>query len=176
VPAYGRQEVAVLQRGRPGLQILRAPRAPRPQPFKKACGSAARRRTAIPATGTSESRRWLPEPHPVPNDRRRRCWPRWRRDWHVRLGVHCAAAHGQCRSLRDCGWWREQRSQVNLSSILFSATSAILFPCTVIFLWLITVRRITDAPLNACYYLLFPLSCLIASVDSFGDLIAAQHQ
>jgi hypothetical protein len=24
--------------------------------------------------------------------------------------------------------------------------------------------------------LLFPLSCLIASVDSFGDLIAVQHQ
>ncbi|KAF7003396.1 hypothetical protein CFC21_018713, partial [Triticum aestivum] len=38
VPADGRQEVAVLQGGRPGLQVLRAPHAPRPQPFKKACG------------------------------------------------------------------------------------------------------------------------------------------
>uniref|UniRef100_A0A453CUH7 Uncharacterized protein n=1 Tax=Aegilops tauschii subsp. strangulata TaxID=200361 RepID=A0A453CUH7_AEGTS len=48
VPADGRQEVAVLQGGRPGLQVLRAPHAPRPQPFKKACGNAARRHAPLP--------------------------------------------------------------------------------------------------------------------------------
>ncbi|BAS80470.1 Os02g0701300, partial [Oryza sativa Japonica Group] len=43
VPAYGRQEMAVLEGGRAGFQVLRAPHAPRPQPFKKACGNAAGR-------------------------------------------------------------------------------------------------------------------------------------
>ncbi|ONM14294.1 Putative growth-regulating factor 6 [Zea mays] len=121
VPAYGRQEVAVLQGGRPGLQVLRAPHAPRPQPFKKACGSAARAPAARPAAAAAagpRAHRWLPEPphvpiHPRRQRRRRRrgrwwCW--WR--WHVRPGAHLSAAHGQCRCLRDCCWWREQRSQV----------------------------------------------------------------
>lgn len=39
VPAHGRQEVAVLTRRGGGAQVLRAPRPPRPRPFKKACGS-----------------------------------------------------------------------------------------------------------------------------------------
>ena len=38
VPPHRRQEVAVLQGGAPRLQVLRAPHAPWPQPFKKACG------------------------------------------------------------------------------------------------------------------------------------------
>jgi hypothetical protein len=121
VPAYGRQEVAVLQGGRPGLQVLRAPHAPRPQPFKKACGSAARAPAARPAAAAAgpRARRWLPEPPHVPihpRRRRRGRWWCWR--WHVRPGPHLSAAHGQCRCLRDCCWWREQRSQV--SFIMFS--------------------------------------------------------
>jgi hypothetical protein len=38
VPPHGRQEVAVLPRRGAGPQVLRPPRPPRPQPFKKACG------------------------------------------------------------------------------------------------------------------------------------------
>jgi hypothetical protein len=122
VPAYGRQEVAVLQGGRPGLQVLRAPHAPRPQPFKKACGSAARAPAARPAAAAAagpRARCWLPEPLAVPVDphrqrRRRGRWWWWCWWWHVRPGAHLSAAHGQCRCLRDCCRWREQRSQVSL--------------------------------------------------------------
>ncbi|KAJ1253719.1 hypothetical protein BS78_K206900 [Paspalum vaginatum] len=39
VPADGRQEVALLQGGVPGLQVLREAHAPGQEPFKKACGN-----------------------------------------------------------------------------------------------------------------------------------------
>jgi hypothetical protein len=120
VPAYGRQEVAVRQGGRPGLQVLRAPHAPRPQPFKKACGSAARRPDARPAAAPGGRSR-LPEPIAVSGGprRKRRPWRRrrWPLDWHVRPGVYRSAAHGQYRSLRDRYWWREQRSQVRFCNL-----------------------------------------------------------
>jgi hypothetical protein len=66
--------VAVRQGGRPGLQVLRAPHAPRPQPFKKACGNADSRITppaaaVAAATQPRRQRRRVPEPLAVSGDR-----------------------------------------------------------------------------------------------------------
>ena len=43
VPEDGRQEMAMLEGRLPWFQVLRAPHAPRSEPFKKACGSASAR-------------------------------------------------------------------------------------------------------------------------------------
>nr|ACF86565.1 unknown [Zea mays] len=85
VPPHRRQEVAVLQGGAPRLQVLRAPHAPWPQPFKKACGIqdrlvvVARAPVAAPAVHRHHHRASRAPcsgggqgPRPVP--RRRRCW------------------------------------------------------------------------------------------------------
>jgi hypothetical protein len=139
VPANGRQEVAVLQGGRPGLQVLRAPHAPRPQPFKKACGNAARapvptarrrgrlRRSAPGSRRRRHQRQRLPEPLSIPGHRRQH-W--WRRSWRVRQyllpvllvdGGIVSAAHGQCCQLllRSSWWWNCKGSQVTVLSLFF---------------------------------------------------------
>ena len=131
MPAYGRQEVAVLQGGRPGLQVLRAPHAPRPQPFKKACGNAARapvptagHRGRLPrgAPGCRRQRQQLPKPLPLPCHRWQHRWMR-RSQQHVQpvlraVGV-VSAADGQCRQLRSSWWWNGQGSQATVHYFLF---------------------------------------------------------
>jgi len=134
VPAYGRQEVAVLQGGRPGLQVLRAPHAPRPQPFKKACGNAARapvptarrhrgrhHRSALGRRRRCHQRQQLPEPLPLPGHCRQHWW-RWRGQQYLYPvllvdGV-VSAAHGQCCQLRSSWWWNCKGSQVTVLSFL----------------------------------------------------------
>jgi hypothetical protein len=138
VPAYGRQEVAVLQGGRPGLQVLRAPHAPRPQPFKKACGNAARPplptallRGTHRCTAPRRCHQWrqLPEPFPLPGHRRNQS----RRRGHQHLepvllavGFFSTEPGQYCHILSS--WWGRQRSQVSVTSIF-------LFPPCPYFVW-----------------------------------------